>query len=167
MVNDPAAFTNLSMWLLRDDGGVVHLNGRDVFRSPNLPQPPTVITYSTTTSAPNGENTIDTATLSATNLMVGSNVVAVEIHQQGATSSDVSFDFELIGNPVPPPPQSQTLYYSIFDPGQLTFAWGDNSFSLEQANVVTGPWGTLATRSPFIVPISLMETQKFFRLRRP
>ena len=166
LVNNPAAYTNLSLWLLRDDGGVVHLNGRDVFRSPNLPQPPTVINYGTVTiSGQNGENTIDTATLNATNLISGTNIVAVEIHQQGATSSDVSFDFELIANPAPPPPPPQELYFASFDPGQLTFAWGDNSFLLEQANAVTGPWSTLATRSPFIVPINLIESQKFFRLR--
>jgi hypothetical protein len=168
VVDDPAAFTNLSMWLLRDDGGVVHLNGKDVFRSPNLPQPPAVISYSTvTTAGQNGENTPDNAILNATNLVAGTNIAAVEIHQQSATSSDVSFNFELIGNPVPPPPPPQTLYFSIFDPGQLTFAWGDSTFLLEQANTVTGPWGTLGTRSPFIVPISLTQTQKFFRLKKP
>jgi hypothetical protein len=167
MVDNPAAFTNLSMWLLRDDAGVVHLNGREVFRSPNLPALPAVISYTNLALGATVENAIDTATLSATNLLAGTNWAAVEIHQQAATSSDVSFDFELFGNPVPPPPPPQTLYFTIFDPGQLTFAWGDNTFILQQANAVTGPWATLANRSPFIAPISLMETQKFFRLRKP
>ena len=34
-------------------------------------------------------------------LMTGNNVLAVEVHQSATTSSDVSFDFELIGNPSP------------------------------------------------------------------
>jgi len=165
VVDDPNAFTNLSMWLLRDDGGVVHLNGKDVFRSPNLPQQPTVISYSTVTaSGQNGENTIDTAILSATNLVAGTNIAAVEIHQQGATSSDVSFDFELIGNPVPPPIPPQHVYFGIFD-GKLTLAWSNPSFILEEADQVTGPWGTAGSTSPVIVGFA--NTQKFFRLKKP
>jgi hypothetical protein len=98
VITDPGAYTNLGMWLLRDDGGVVHLNGVEVFRSPNLPAAPAVISYNTTTlSGQNGENTIDTAVLSAGQLRAGTNVVAVEIHQAEPDSSDVSFDFELIG----------------------------------------------------------------------
>ena len=69
-VTDPAAFTNLAMWLLRDDGGVVYLNGKDVYRSPSMPQPPTVIVYGSwatnqsVSSAP-ADNFID-ATASST-----------------------------------------------------------------------------------------------------
>jgi len=95
-VADPAVWTNLTLRLLRDDGGVVYLNGREVFRSPNLPSG--TVTYSTTTGSPNGENTIDTATISTDFLRAGENLCAVEIHQASATSSDVSFALELKGN---------------------------------------------------------------------
>jgi hypothetical protein len=164
VVNDSSTFTNLSMWMLRDDGGVVHLNGREAFRSPNLPAAPTVITYNTTTVAPNGENTIDTATLAATLLRPGTNVAAVEIHQQGATSSDVSFNFELIGNPAPPPPPPQTLYWGQLSGGNM-LAWGDTGFVLEQStNMAVGSWTLTTNRSPFvIVPTG---AQMFYRLRR-
>src|SRR6185503_20195130 len=138
-VTDPTAFTNLSMTLLRDDAGVVHLNGREVYRSPNLPAFPTAIAHSTTSLSPNGENTIDNATIRATNLVAGQNIAAVEIHQQGSTSSDVSFDFQLIANPIPPPPPPQSVYFGQFD-NQLVIAWGDPTFILEQADALTGPW---------------------------
>ncbi len=95
-VADPGVWTNLTLRLLRDDGGVVYLNGREVFRSPNLPSG--TVTYSTTTGSPNGENTIDTATISTDFLRAGENLCAVEIHQASATSSDVSFALELKGN---------------------------------------------------------------------
>src|SRR4030095_4130825 len=36
-VTNIAGFTDLFCALERDDAGVVHLNGREVFRSPNLP----------------------------------------------------------------------------------------------------------------------------------
>ncbi len=134
---DPPTFASLSLWMLRDDGGVVYLNGTEIFRSPNLPAPPAAISYTTTTGSPNGENTIDTATTNRNALRAGANVLAVEIHQQSATSSDVSFNFELIGNPVPPPPPPQEIYLATFG-NQLTLGWGDPSFSCSGQDKVTG-----------------------------
>src|SRR6266487_1002858 len=46
-VSDPASATILTLYLLRDDAGVVYLNGTEIFRSPNLPPFPTVITNRT------------------------------------------------------------------------------------------------------------------------
>lgn len=164
-VEDPNTFTNLSLALLRDDAGVVHLNGWEVYRSPNLPAFPNPITHTTTSGTPNGENTIDRATLSRTNLLAGQNIAAAEIHQQGPGSSDVSFDLELLGNAVPPPPPPQRLYFGEFD-GQLAFVWGDPTFILEQADALTGPWTTAATASPFHIIPNPNVAQRFFRLRR-
>ena len=162
-VADANAFTNLSMTLLRDDAGVVHLNGREAYRSPNLPGG--TITHTTTSIAPNGENTIDRATLAATNLVSGQNIAAVEIHQQAASSSDISFDFELMGNPVPPPPAPQHVYFGQFD-GQLAIAWGDPTFILEQADALTGPWTPAATTSPYLTTPNRLILSRFFRLKR-
>jgi hypothetical protein len=96
-VTNAAVFTNLSFRLLRDDGGVVYLNGVELFRSPNMPAGN--ILYNTLASGtPNGENTIDTVNdLPATLLLEGTNILAVEIHQQRMDSSDISFDFSLTG----------------------------------------------------------------------
>lgn len=166
-VSNPAAFTNLSMWLLRDDAGVVHINGREVFRSPNLPAAPTAIGYSTLSVGATVENFPDTATLSATNLWAGTNWAAVEIHQQAADSSDVSFDFELIGNAAPPVPPPQYVYFGSFTPGLLTIAWGDTSFRLERTDVLNGT-NTVWTQVPSLSPANLNydQPQRFFRLRR-
>jgi hypothetical protein len=164
-VDDPAEFTNLSMWLRRDDGAVVYLNGTEVFRSSSLPPPPTVITATTTTATGQQDNVIETATLSTVALVSGLNHAAVEMHQQDTGSSDLSFNFELMGNPVPPPPPPQRVYMGTFD-GQLTLAWGDATFVLEQAPEVTGPWETIATTSPFFVTPEPGVAQRFFRLRR-
>jgi hypothetical protein len=47
-VDDPGLITNLSVRLLRDDGGIVYLNGVEVFRS-NMPNGPvTHLTWPTT-----------------------------------------------------------------------------------------------------------------------
>ena len=86
----------------RDDGGVVYINGVEVFRS-NMPDGE--ITFSTwaddTTS---GEDDFRTYEVSADVLVSGANVVAAEVHQANATSSDLSFELELIAVPAPPRP---------------------------------------------------------------
>jgi hypothetical protein len=161
---DPTTFASLSLWMLRDDGGVAYLNGTEIFRSPNLPAPPAAISYTTTTGAPNGENTIDTATTNRNALRSGANVLAVEIHQQNATSSDLSFNVELVGNPAPPSSASQEVYVANFD-GQLTLGWGDPSFRLQRSDKVIGPWTNSPASSPFLIVPS--GQQEFYRLTKP
>src|SRR6185503_17402197 len=95
-VSNPSAYSNLTLRLLRDDGGVVYINGVEVFRS-NMPLTNT-ITYSTLASiASDGSNEVSFVTriVPASMLVAGENVVAVEIHQVSATSSDMSFDLQL------------------------------------------------------------------------
>jgi hypothetical protein len=162
-VADPNVFGDLSLTLLRDDGGVVHLNGREVYRSPNLSPLPAVIGHTTTTLPnQNGENTIDLATVSATNLVAGQNIAAVDIHQQGSGSSDVSFSLQVVGNPAAPPP----VY--IFRYGnQLLVAWTDPAFVLEQTDSLGGTWGgVLPPGSPYVFTPNPSIPQKFFRLRK-
>jgi hypothetical protein len=96
-VGNAAAYTNLSLRVLRDDGAVVYLNGGEVFRH-NMPAGP--VTSGTLASVPvNGadETTFFGTNLSPGLLVNGMNVIAVEIHQANATSSDLAFDLELNG----------------------------------------------------------------------
>jgi hypothetical protein len=95
-LNNPAAYTNLALRLLRDDGAVVHLNGVEIFRSTNMPGG--AIAFNTLATA-SGENDIDVTNVNAALplLVAGNNVIAVEIHQQALTSTDISFDFDLTG----------------------------------------------------------------------
>jgi len=163
VVEEPAAYTNLTLWLLRDDGGVVYLNGQEIFRSPNLPTG--TITHTTTTlSGQNGENTVDTATVPASGLVRGTNVVAVEIHQQSSTSSDLSFDFELWGVPAPRVPEPVPLYYGVVS-GGLVLGWGDGEFQLLQATNIMGPWVTNSAPGWFAPRAT--NSQGYFRLIRP
>jgi hypothetical protein len=47
-------------------------------------------------------------------LVNGTNVLAVEIHQRAASSSDLSFDLELVGTePPPPPPQTVSFQNGV------------------------------------------------------
>ena len=97
LVQNAASYTNLSARLLRDDGAVVYLNGQMVWFS-NIQQPP--VDYQTTALFAVGgaeEFTWFTNQLNPSVLVSGTNILAVEIHQSDLTSSDISFDFELVG----------------------------------------------------------------------
>ncbi len=97
-VSDPSLYQSLTLNLLRDDGAVVYLNGTEVFRS-NMP--PGSIGYSTLAPVAVGgadESAYYPASLSPALLTTGTNLLAVEIHQSGGTSSDISFDAELVAS---------------------------------------------------------------------
>jgi hypothetical protein len=96
-VSDPASYKALDLQLLRDDGTVVYLNGQEVLRS-NMPAGN--IAYDTPASTAiggAGELTWYHQSVNPSLLVAGTNVLAVELHQAGPTSSDISFDLGLTG----------------------------------------------------------------------
>jgi hypothetical protein len=150
------------MRLRRDDAGVVYLNGAEVYRSPNLPAFPAGISYSTpSTSGQNGENTIDTATLNASALIPGINLVAVEIHQSDLNSSDISFDFELIGQPTG---AGVRVHIGRFG-NEAAVYWSDSTFRLQRADELPfGNWTNVPGSSP--VSINPTAPKQFYRLAK-
>ena len=94
-VADPSLFAGLTLRYLRDDGAVIYLNGTEVLRS-NMPAGSiTAATLAPVAIGGADETTWLQAPAAASLLVTGTNVIAVEIHQQSATSSDISFDLEL------------------------------------------------------------------------
>jgi Bacterial Ig domain len=93
VVNNASTYTNLQVALLRDDGGVVYLNGTEILRSTNVP--PGQGFQTLVANAP--DNTVDTTNASPAPLINGTNVIAVEIHQSTLDSSDLSMDLQLVG----------------------------------------------------------------------
>ena len=98
-VANPAAYNHLVVSLARDDGAVVYLNGKELYRS-NMPDG--LITSSTpardVVNTPEETTFFDTIIpLSGSGLRSDENVLAVELHQQTASSSDAAFDLQLIG----------------------------------------------------------------------
>src|SRR5207253_1493107 len=67
------------------------------YRTANLPTNQNYLTFASGAAI---EETVDTAVRSAASLVEGTNVLAVEIHQQAVTSSDISFFLQLSGLPV-------------------------------------------------------------------
>jgi hypothetical protein len=86
---------NMTLGLVRDDGAIVYLNGREILRH-NLPEGG--ISHQTfALSAVGGadEDTFFESSVDPDLLVDGENIFAIEIHQANATSSDISFDMQL------------------------------------------------------------------------
>jgi hypothetical protein len=98
VVENPAFVQELVLHVLRDDGAVVYINGQEVLR---LNMPPGDITYQMFASGA-GDYPFDTNTVSFSGLVAGTNVIAVEVHQGSANSSDISFELALFAVTVPP-----------------------------------------------------------------
>ncbi|HUM51177.1 MAG TPA: T9SS type A sorting domain-containing protein [Chitinophagales bacterium] len=111
-IGNTSTYSNYSMRIKRDDGIVVYIDGKEVFRN-NMPTD--VITYSTLASSDitDDGNTLLNKVLPLSKLKTGTHVIAVEIHQFSTASDDISFDLKLTANeislPPPPPPGSATL----------------------------------------------------------
>ncbi len=92
-VKEPGKLKPLIVRLLRDDGAVVHLNGKEIVRD-NMPDGETRhATYAASVTP--SERGFYVHSLESGKLVAGKNVIAVEVHQASADSSDVSFDLEL------------------------------------------------------------------------
>lgn len=143
-VSDAASVRDLVVSLVRDDGAIVYLNGREIFRSA---MPAGNVTFQTFASAVAGggdESTFYDNSVESGILVEGRNVLAVEIHQANAGSSDTSFDLRLTGTAFPvnrPPtleltvPDFATVTAPVFlmaafvddglpsEPGYVAFQW--------------------------------------------
>ncbi len=84
---------NLNASILIDDGARVYVNGAEVYNN-NLPSG--AIDYSTfALQAIPTENVFQDFLISKNNFIIGENMIAIELHQNSVTSSDISFDFKL------------------------------------------------------------------------
>ena len=87
--------TALNLKGIIDDAAAVYLNGQEVWRF-NLPNGDlTYQTKATTYIAGSDEKKWRTATLPTSALKTGTNTIAVEVHQNAPSSSDLSFNLEL------------------------------------------------------------------------
>jgi hypothetical protein len=137
-IADRALIGTATVNLLRDDGAVVYVNGVEAFRS-NMPTGVVSWTTLATLAIANAdETTFFPFTVSPTLFVSGTNVIAVELHQQATSSSDISFDMELVcdlpgaspsssSSPPPPPPPPPVVismslgpYLQLATPSSMT-----------------------------------------------
>jgi Calcineurin-like phosphoesterase len=100
-VTNPASYQSLFFELVRDDGAVVYLNGVEIHRN-NMPTGSILFnTLATVAIGGVDESAWNLVTISPSMLVSGTNTIAVEIHQSGIASSDISFNLRLIANTNP------------------------------------------------------------------
>ncbi len=104
-IDNPANFSSFTINMKKDDGIVVFLNGVEVYRN-NVPDGD--VRYNTTANKSNSSD--KSKTLDPSDFTSGTNVFAVEIHQESGSSSDIGFDLELTGisTTTNPPPADVT-----------------------------------------------------------
>ncbi len=92
----PATTTSLLLGMRRDDGGVVYLNGSEVFRTGMSGGTVTFATLASSNTTGANETLFFERWLTPGQLRDGSNTFAVEIHQQSVDSSDLVLDAFLV-----------------------------------------------------------------------
>ena len=152
-----------------DDGAVFYLNGAEIYRL-RMPDAPTPILNGTlATGYPcDGYSTCaDPFTISGaltTNLVVGDNVLAVEVHLDNVQASAITFGSALMSTvPLPFPP----LLGILPSNPTINLTWSRGGFILQEAATLTGPWTNVpgpVVSSPFTTTNS--GSSEFFRLWR-
>ena len=159
-VADKDAITALSLSLIYDDGAVVYLNGQRVAATTTSTIPiPVDPAYNYFIGAPSQENSVLNTTISPAFLVNGTNTLAVEVHQEVNTSSDVSFNLSLLATYQTP----LTLDLTKMG-GQPAIYWFDGSALLEESTDLS-TWAPMpGAASPF--PLDLAQPKHFYRLSR-
>lgn len=153
-------FASVQFRYQRDDGCILYLNGRELFRNNMTAGNVSANTFSSTTISSAAETLrFWTNVFSITNLVEGTNLVAVEVHQASATSSDSVWDLEIAGL-LPP---ATTLKIRRLG-AEVVVTWPDASFSLQEAENVNGPWRPApVTNSPAVLPLT---AHRFYRVTK-
>lgn len=156
----PASITRLQLNTVVDDGAIYWINGKPLLRLRVATDP---ADYNTTGDGAPSEapHPVESFDVPATDLQYGDNVLAIEVHQSGTTSSDVLIGAEMIATVsacVPP--------LNVARSGDnIIVTWPDPSFRLEKASSVTGPWTSQAGASGVSLPAG--SGNLFLRLVSP
>jgi hypothetical protein len=167
-VANPGVFTSLTMSVLADDHFIVYLNGVKVF-SDMTNAVITFATYESPAVAHDGTVYVSTNLLSSA-LVTGSNILAVEIHQDSTNSSDISFDLMLNGAV----PAGPSLKIVSTDTTHASISWQADAigYTLQGNTTDVGNSGGWSNMGVVIIGagstnVSTASGYKFFRLIKP
>ncbi len=174
VVEDATLLNHLAVRLRRDDGAVVYLNGHEVDRE-NLPAGEILASTTALADVNSGEEQVFfKRLLPVDDLVTGTNILAVEVHQFRTNSPDLSFDLELIGMA----DDGQALRPRLVvqrsgAEAQLSWAAGYSTWSLYSARELQGAGTWLKSITPVIlsngsnaVSQSPTNASGYYQLRR-
>jgi exopolysaccharide biosynthesis protein len=167
--NTPSSAT-LQFQAYIDDGAILYLNGREIYRLRMTASPASILNSTLSSGYPCSGNAtcMDSFSVSgsviATNLVVGTNVLAVEVHNYSTGSPDITFGLAATATApyVPRPALSLAKTNTA-----LTVQWNRGGYILQQSGSLTGAWSNVP--GPVIVsPYQTTNTgsNRFFRLRK-
>jgi hypothetical protein len=90
-LTDTSGMSDMEVELQMDDGAIVYLNGKEIFRS-NMPMG--TVGFTTNSTEANDQVTVYTE-VDRELFRTGENILACEVHQYNGTSSDLGFDISL------------------------------------------------------------------------
>ena len=141
-VTGKSNYSSFKLEYKRDDGIVIYVNGTEVKRDI---LPTGTISYTTLATGAVSDDgaTVQSATIATTSFVEGNNVIAVEIHQNSITSSDISFDLRLTGNTTVTPPVvtdsvTRGPYLQMASQNAITVRWVTNNATDSKVR-----WGTV------------------------
>lgn len=153
--------------LLVDDGCVIYLNGVEAGRL-RVPANQTALTYASSFVTPEGTNEVITI---ATNLLrIGENVLAVEVHQSNAGSSDVAWGALLTASVPQAPvitnqPQSLTLFVGASATFNVGFTGGPVTFQWQKETApASGIWDIVGTGDSFSIASVILSKAGNYRV---
>lgn len=165
-VDDPSQIESLTFRIRRDDAAVVWLNNDPTpvaISASGTFNPP--YSYDATTLAANNvpnssdSNTYFTYSIPPSKLLTGNNILAIQVHQNSITSSDLIVDCELLATFTPP--LALNLGKSA---GRPVLWWFGSNDLLEESADLTNWTPVPAGTSPY--PFQPSGQTRFFRLKR-
>ena len=96
-ISNPSQYSNLTLKIRRDDGIIVYVNGIEVYRN-NMPSGTVIYTTKASRTCSDDGSTVFSATLANSVFVNGNNVIAAEVHNRSTSSSDLTFELQLLGN---------------------------------------------------------------------
>lgn len=166
-VANPADWASLSLHLLADDGGIVYINGTEVYRMTNMPAGPVAFGDFALDNMPDDGIDYVSTNLATSVIHAGVNTIAVEVHQNTADSSDLTFDLMLFGVK----PSGTTLTISL-NGNNAIIRWpgsGMLQFATDlEANTIwsdlDGPYEQVNGQNQVSIPTDVSGPRMFFRV---
>ena len=151
-IADPGIYAGFRIRSKFDDAIVIWINGTEAYRN-NITANPAYATLATTAIANNGGD-IYTTVVSSSLFVPGNNIIAVEIHQNTLTSSDLFFDMELTALTTITGTLTRGPYLQMGNQTSMTLRWRTDAPTNSRVT-----WGTSFGTYPNTVDDAALTTE--------